>query len=249
MTKEEKYLSQLSGKLQKALGKNLIGLYQTGSSSLSNYKEGKSDLDTIGVVLEPLSRKTKDFLANELDHNSFPCPAKGLDLIICTKDTVANVKPEPHYEFWFSTGGSWSCEGWEDGKNKEIAIFIELCRRNGKTLYGENPDKLFSQVKKEWLIDAFLGELRWHQTKVLDSFHDPLGMNSVLNACRILAFVKDGELISKSAGGAWYLENESDSDLIKGALAIRDREAEIKLKIEEISLFLKKTIKEVENHK
>lgn len=249
MKKEAEYLHQLSQKLQEILGGNLIGLYQTGSGSLDNYTEGKSDLDVIGVVKKPISKEDKDVLANELDHKNFPCPAKGLDLIICTKEAVSNVKSEPNYELWFSTGGSWNCEGWEEGKNKEIVIFIELCHHNGKILFGKNPKKLFSQVKREWLMDALLKELHWHQTKILDPFHDPLGMSSVLNACRILAFAKNGNLISKSEGGEWFLKNESSNDIVKGALAIRNEKVDVNLKKEEIASFLKDTIKKIKAHR
>jgi predicted nucleotidyltransferase len=249
MDNVKKYLNQLSQKLQNSLGSNLVGIYQTGSLSLDNYMEDKSDLDVIVVINKPITKKARNTLSQELDHKNFPCPAKGLELIIFTKETLANINSEPRYEFWFGTGSDWIPENWAEGKTKEMVIFIELCRQNGRILFGKNTDDVFPSVKREWLIEAFLGELYWHQTKILDPFHDPLGMNSVLNACRILAFVKEGEMISKSAGGEWFLNYEPNNDLVKGALAIRNQNIDVELQKEDIDLFLKKMIRETENPK
>ena len=249
MDKVEKYLYQLSQKLQTKLGSNLVGIYQTGSLSLDNYKEDKSDLDIVVVINRPVTKESRNTLSQELNHKNFPCPAKGLELIIFTKETLTNISSEPHYEFWFGTGSDWIHENWAEGKTKEMVIFIELCRRNGQVLFGKQTEDVFPSIKREWLIEAFLEELYWHQTKILDPFHDPFGMNSVLNACRISAFIVKGELISKSAGGEWFLTHRSKNDLVKGALAIRNENADIELKEADIDLFLRRVIKEIEKSK
>ena len=245
MNKDE-YLHQLSLKFQETLGNNLTGLYLIGSACLGAYQEGKSDLDVVGVLFNPLTDTQKNDLAEKLDHQHFPCPAKGLDLVLLTKDAVANIANEPPYEFWFATGASWKQEGWEAGHAKEMLIFIELCRRHGVTLFGKTPNRFFAPVEKHLLAGAFLEMLRWHQTKILDAFHDPKGQNSVLNACRVLAFVHEGRLLSKSAGGEWLLSQEPDNETVKKALSIRscrdhpDRRA--LLSEEEVALFLLKVI-------
>ncbi|MCB0547317.1 MAG: DUF4111 domain-containing protein [Phaeodactylibacter sp.] len=240
------YLQQLALKLKETLGNNLIGVYLIGSACLGAYQEGKSDLDVVGVLFNPLPDKQKEDLAEKLDHQHFPCPAKGLDLVLLTEDAVANITSAPPYEFWFATGASWRQEGWEAGKAKEMLIFIELCRRHGVILAGEDPRDFFAPIEKHLLADAFLEMLRWHQTKILDAFHDPEGQNSVLNACRVLAFLREGRLLSKSAGGEWLLAQEPGNETVKKALSIRscrdhpDRRA--LLSEEEVASFLSKVI-------
>lgn len=89
------YLQQLALKLKETLGNNLIGVYLIGSACLGAYQEGKSDLDVVGVLFNPLPDKQKEDLAEKLDHQHFPCPAKGLDLVLLTEDAVANITSAP----------------------------------------------------------------------------------------------------------------------------------------------------------
>ena len=244
MSEVKEYTNQLAQKLQETLGDNLIGLYQTGSSSLDDF-QSSSDLDVIGVVSEEMKDGEKDTLMEILDHKNFPCPAKGLDLVIVTEQSVKNPVEEPYYDFRFSTGGSWEVETEIEGKAKEMLILFELCRRNGVCLFGEKPESLFDPVNRSHLIEALIDGLEWHQTEILDPFHDPYGQYSVLNACRALAFVRTDQFLSKTKGAEWFLENEPDNQLVRNALKIRKGQKKDCPDKQEIDAFLNRIIQEL----
>jgi streptomycin 3"-adenylyltransferase len=236
------YLSQLSLKLQEKIGSNLIGLYLIGSACLGDYHASKSDLDIVGVLFDPLSNSQKNDLAKNLDSRFFPCPAKGLDLVLFAENAVKHITPKPSFEFWFSTGAGWPNERWESDCCKEMLIFLELCRQHGITLYGQDPNQIFATVDKRLLVETFLEMLEWHQTKILDVVHDPKGQHSILNACRILAFIHEDRLLSKSDGGRWLLYREADNDIVRKALEIREENHDLDISKKEIARFLMNVI-------
>ncbi|MCB9081832.1 MAG: DUF4111 domain-containing protein [Lewinellaceae bacterium] len=245
----EDYRTKLAQRLYLLLGDGLLGLYQVGSACLGDYVPGKSDLDIVGVVRHPLSFEQGNELARGLDHSSFPCPAKGLDLVLFTAESAGSNVPEPTYEFWFATGASWHPENWETGRGTEMVIFLELCRRHGLTLFGPPPERLIASVAREYLLAAFQDMLEWHQTKVLDIFHDPRGQYSVLNACRVLAYVAEGQFLSKTAGGEWLLKQEPANAMVRQALTIRLGEANEDIDPDEITEFLQRTITLLHAHR
>ena len=235
---EKQYLHELSLKIRKTLGGQLIGLYQIGSACLGEYQKGKSDLDVVGVISNLLTDGDRNRLSRQLEHKSFACPAEGLDLYLFTKDQVAKVASEPHYEFGFTTGHNQTNGVWEKGQDAEMLIFFELCRKHGVVLFGVKPEALFAPVEKHKIVEAFLKIIRWHQTKILDPYHDPKGQNSVLNACRMLAFVKEDKWFSKSDGGKWFLSQEPNNELVKKALRIRQRDEDVEMNEDKICSFL-----------
>lgn len=239
---EKEYSRKLLLNLKEVLGNNIIGLYQIGSACLEDYKIGKSDIDMVGVLSQPISNQQREALAKSIDHSHLPCPAKGLDIVLFHKDSLTTILDEPIFEFWFATGGSWRQEGWEKGQNKEMLIFIELSRRHGITLFGDKPGTYFTHIDRRLLVNAFLEMLQWHQTQILDPFHDPDGQNSVLNACRVFAFAQTGQFFSKTRGGEWMLQKETDNEIVRKALATRNGQTVGKVSGNEISLLLSRII-------
>ena len=246
MTKtEDIYLEKIKNTLYLFFNTNLFGIYQIGSGTFNDFLPGKSDLDIVVVIDQQVNEKALDELAKLLDHQNIPCPAEGLDIVIFRKNSILHLVEEPHCEFWFATGEKWEQEDWEGAENREMLIFIELCRRNGKTLFGSSPQTYFPKVKRKWLLRAFHEMLVWHKGKILDPFHDPLGQNSILNACRVLAYFRTEDLLSKTAGGKWYLENVEKDKLVQSALSVRVDDLEVKIEKEEIDALLTKVIKEL----
>lgn len=245
----EDYRTRLVQRIYHVLGDGLLGLYQVGSACLGDYIPGKSDLDIVGVVRHALSIEQRNELAQGLDHASFPCPAKGLDLVLFMAESARLSVSEPSYEFWFATGASWHPENWESGQGTEMVIFLELCRRHGISLFGPSPERLIAPVALEYLLAAFQDMLEWHQTKVLDIFHDPRGQYSVLNACRVLAYVAEGQFLSKTAGGKWLLTQEPANRMVRTALTIRQGQANEAIDPAEIAVFLRQTIAIIQAHR
>lgn len=232
------YLDQVTAQLQEILQSNLVGFYIYGSSVQSDYRDGKSDLDLICIVKDPLNDRQKKDLANELVHSKLPVPACGMDIIFVTEENVRNLKPEPEYEFWFSTGALWNTEIEENGKSSELLIFFANCYANGKKIFGLESKNAFRDVPFELLLFTIIDILNWHRIKILDDFHDPLGQYSVLNAARAWMYVQEKKLGSKSEGGEWVLSREPQNQLVRNALQTRKGVKVKKPNKEEIDAFL-----------
>ncbi len=232
------YLEQLKSKIQCVLGPNLVGLYQIGSSCMNDFRKGKSDLDIVGVLSSEIQRNQRNEISSTLDHKNFNCPAQGLDLILFTSSVVKGIVDEPRYEFWFSTGAGWITESSGPGRTSEMHIFLAQCKEHGLTLHGPEPGLYFAQREKKKILSAFLEMLKWHQTKILDDFHDPGGQNSVLNACRVLAYLAESNLISKTAGGEWFLKKYPDNNTVQKALSSRLENGDLQISESEITKLL-----------
>lgn len=233
MTANE-YFKGLLYRVQDILHEDLVGLYLIGSISLNDFIRSKSDFDVIGVVNKSITIKDKNKLEVSLNHENFPCPSKGLDIVLMTKENVTRVKQYPEYEFWYSTGEKWPLIHWESGANSEMSIFLELCRQHGIVIHGELPAKLISPVDTKLLYRSFQELIKWHRNYLFDEYHDPKGQNSVLNACRILKFVESKKLYSKTEGGNLYLQDNPKCLAVKRALAIRGQGKENKIERNEI---------------
>jgi hypothetical protein len=136
------YIDELLLRIKSIIGENLIGLYLIGSVSMEDYVDDKSDLDVIGIIKSPLSPADKNLLEKILDNKNFPCPAKGLDFVLMTKNSVIDPKPESDYDFGYATGAGWPTESWSKGQSSEMIIFLELCRQTGLKIYGIDASKL-----------------------------------------------------------------------------------------------------------
>jgi predicted peroxiredoxin len=236
------YMRELIVKVHSVLKKKLTSLYVIGSASFEDYIENKSDLDVFGITSTSLTNYEKGKLGQILDHANFPCPAKGLDIVFMTRQNIEEIKSEPVYEFWFSTGAEWPQESWESGISTEMIVFIELCKQNGIKIYGKESSIKFGEIDKRLILKAFKEILIWHKNYILNQYHDPNGQNSVLNACRILKYIETNRFYSKTDGGEQFLKDEPNNLTVQKALRIRQKESSQKITREEIM----ELIKEVE---
>lgn len=236
------YIRELIVKVHSVLKKKLNSLYVIGSTSFEDYIENKSDLDVFGITSTSLTNHEKDQLEQILNHAIFPCPAKGLDIVFMTRQNIEEIKSEPAYEFWYSTGAEWPQESWEAGMSTEMIIFIELCKQNGIKIYGEESSTKFGEIDKRLILKAFKEILIWQKNYILDNYHDPNGQNSVLNACRILKYIETNKFYSKTDGGKQFLKENPNNLTVQNAVRIRQKDSSLKITKEEIM----ELIKEVE---
>ncbi|NBD73769.1 DUF4111 domain-containing protein [Patescibacteria group bacterium] len=236
------YLEKLSKHLQTVLESNLVGVYLQGSGAQNDFRSGTSDLDVLVVVHNQIPGTQKDILASELDHKKLPVPAAGLDLMIVRKYAAQHLTQAPEYEFWFSTGEYWDTTVDKNGSTSEVLMYIATCAEQAQVLSGLDPQQVFSAVPHNILLQTLIDILEWHRTKILDNLHDPLGQYSVLNAARAWMYAEDKKLGSKAEGGMWVLVQESDNELVKNALLIRDEKSTTSPDAKEIDIFLQRVI-------
>jgi len=197
----------------------LEGLYVVGSLAQDDFRSKVSDIDLIGFMncsVEPwMHRRIQSCLS------AWSREYKGIELSIVRPKEAESPKRLPAYEYRISIGGSWRTEEEGPGKDGELLIHFEIARRSGIDLFvpfESIPDGVFATIPREWIIEELREGITWHLTKLLDAYHDPCGKNSTLNACRALRFAQTAELVSKSGGGEWYLQQFPESKLVEIAL-------------------------------
>ena len=84
------------------------------------------------------------------------------------------------------------------GRDKDLAAHFTIIIHRGKTLYGRDIKDVFGEVSKDDYYDSILNDIEDSQNQILDN---PVYI--ILNLCRVLAYKKDGLILSKDEGGQW----------------------------------------------
>lgn len=185
------------------LGSNLVGIYLHGSAVMGRFNPAHSDLDLLVVVHEPLTRTTKELLGQECLRLTAQAPRKGLELsVVLRRYTLDFVFPTP-FEFHYSP--AWQ-QAYESGTalltmpetDPDLAAHFTVTQQRGVCLYGAPVSSVFHEVPKEFYTQSLMSDA---EGILNDMTSDPI--YSVLNLCRILAYQREGAILSKHEGGLW----------------------------------------------
>ena len=202
---------------------NLVGIYLHGSSVMGCFNPEKSDIDLIIVVNDKMSDASKKaYMDVVVDLNAF-APAKGIEMSIVRKE-VCNpfVYPTP-FELHFSAMHlKWYKDNPEDyilkmnGTDKDLAAHFTIIGKRGKCLYGLPIEDVFAEVPKADYMDSIWNDIAEAPEEITENT-----MYLTLNLARVLAFAKEGLVLSKKEGGEWGLKNipEEYHSLIEAALS------------------------------
>ena len=191
------------------LGDNLAGIYLHGSAVMGCFNPGKSDLDLIVVVNEPVSDTVKkDFMDMVVELNE-SAPAKGIELSVVTRNVCDPfVYPTP-FELHFSVAHlGWYRNDPDDyiqkmnGTDKDLAAHFTIIRSRGQCLYGVPMDEIFSPVPRDDYMDSIRNDI----AEAVDEIGDNT-MYLTLNLARVLAYKEEDLVLSKKEGGNWALMN------------------------------------------
>ena len=194
---------------QNILGENLVGIYLHGSAAMGCYNEKKSDVDLLVVVQEGVPDHIKHrFMDMVVELNTY-APPKGIELSIVKRGVCSPfVYPTPfelhfsvtHLE-WYQTNPLDYIEKMQ-GTDKDLAAHFTIIYHRGKCLYGKDIKDVFGAVSKEDYFDSIWGDIEEAETEIMDH---PVYM--ILNLCRVLAYKKEGLILSKKEGGEWGICN------------------------------------------
>ena len=205
----QELLDAIVTRSKQILKDNLTGIYLHGSAVMGCFNPEKSDLDLIVVVNETLPDSIKKEYMDMIVELNASGPAKGIEMSIVTK-SVCNpfVYPTP-FDLHFSVAHlNWYKSNSDDyiqkmkGTDKDLAAHFTIITNRGKCLYGEPIEKVFSKVPEQDYFDSI-----WND--IADAVED-ISENTMyltLNLARVLAYKKDGVILSKKEGGEWALEN------------------------------------------
>lgn len=204
----EKLLTRFTEMSRETMGDNLVGIYLHGSAAMGCFNPQKSDLDLILVVENEIPDTAKlEFMRNVVKLNE-EAPAKGMELSVVKKaDCNPFVYPTP-FELHFSSAHlNWFRENPDDyvekmkGIDRDLAAHFTIIRRYGVVLYGAAVEEVFGEVPTGDYIDSIWFDI---ENACEDIVENPLYMT--LNLCRVLAYLREGLVLSKKAGGEWGME-------------------------------------------
>jgi hypothetical protein len=218
------YLEALAERCQLLLLADLVGVYAAGSLALDAYEQGRSDIDIAVVCAAELPRATKEALVAALRHESLPCPARGLELVVYRSDVARAAGSDPGFEVELNTGPRMDFRATYSGDDRRerdgrfwYAIDRSILTDRGAVLVGPPAAQVFRSVSDPDLVDLLIASLRWHlglelDAQVptgglpdLDDAHDDQGASwtddAVLNACRAWQRVRTGHWFSKIDAG------------------------------------------------
>jgi hypothetical protein len=218
VTVAEEYLDALVERVRALLGDELVGVYAGGSYALGGYVPGRSDLDVAVVCRERLTRLQKDELGAALRHESLPCPARGLELVVYTEAIVRSGTADPGYELNLNTGSGmpFVLSTSPEGEAHWYAIDRAIVREHGVALVGPAPADVVAPIARELLVGRVLESARWYAAHPEAARDD-----AVLNACRAWRFASEGDWTSKTDAGEWALTRLRPREAVVQALAAR----------------------------
>lgn len=217
-------LEELLDAFRDALGDNLVGVYLHGSLTLGCFNPERSDVDLIVVTRRGMAVETKRRVAEILLRcSNAPAPVE------------ISFLPEAHMNPWqyptpfdFHYGEDWrekirkelstgEWKKWNDAirKDDDLAAHITILLESGIVLCGGPIDEVFPRVPKRHYVDSIVKDFEWGRDRI-----EKYPVNFVLNACRVLAYLREGRICSKEQAGAWTLSivNDEFRELINCAL-------------------------------
>ncbi|BAS28624.1 hypothetical protein LIP_2795 [Limnochorda pilosa] len=203
-------MHRLVEELLRILGNRLLGIYLHGSLATGGFRPARSDVDLIGISrlpVEPIEKRRLAALLLRLSGS--PCVVEFH--LLAAEDLDPWRHPAP-YLFHFSESwrerltaeigdGSWRQWNDEVHVDPDLAAHITVARARGAALYGPPPASVFPLVPPKDYLVSILSDLHW----ALERFdQDP--EYAIMNACRTLAYLETGRVLSKDEGAAWALE-------------------------------------------
>jgi streptomycin 3"-adenylyltransferase len=218
----ERAIDEFVKRAKEILQDNLTGIYLHGSAVMGCYNPEKSDLDLIVVVNEPMTDEVKRRFMDMVVEVNQEGHEKGIEMSVVTKSVCKPfVYPTP-FELHFSEmHTNWYKDNQEDyiqkmkGTDKDLAAHFTIISKRGKCLCGLPIEEVFAPVPKADYFDSIWEDIAEAQEDILDNT-----MYIILNLARVLAYKKEGLILSKKEGGEWALNNtpEEFHPLIQAAM-------------------------------
>jgi hypothetical protein len=214
VTAEHDYLQALAGAVRSALGRALLGAYAGGSWALGGYLPGRSDLDVAVVVLDQLDDGQARALVAAVRHEALPCPARGLELVVYSREVAAAGRGDPGFELNLNTGRGMATRVERAATNAGehwFAIDRAILAAHGIALAGPPAAEVFEPAPRSVLLGLLAELVAWHGAAPDDA---------VLNARRSLRFARDGRWSAKG-------DCAGTDPVVAQALAARRGEGEV----------------------
>ena len=193
------------------LAENIMGIYLHGSLAMGCFNPQRSDLDFLVVTPHPMDVGTKQRVAGMLLLASCaPCPIE-ISFLHCNELRPWRY-PTP-YDFHYSETWrevmqqalqSGARQRWNENSrtDPDLAAHLTITNRRGICLLGAPISSVMPDVPQEDYLASILNDI---QDALNGKMDDPL--YSILNICRVYAYMRAGLVCSKQEGALWALSN------------------------------------------
>ncbi|SCL16631.1 hypothetical protein GA0070616_1069 [Micromonospora nigra] len=204
------YLDDLVASAGDVLGAGLVGAYAAGSVALGAYQPGRSDVDVALVCADPLDPAVARRLVARLRHESLPCPARGLELVVYRREVARRGAPEPGFEVELNTGAAVPFRATYDPADRPAAdgsfwygLDRSILHQSGWALLGPPAAATFTDLTPADLRRLLVDALRWWLDRPVPPGDGPApgAEDAVLGACRAWVRLRHGVWLDKAAAG------------------------------------------------
>lgn len=191
-----------------------------GSLTFGDYLPGRSDVDLLVVVDDPLADTQGAALAEAVDQEWPRAPVR-VDLRVVTRAVAAAPTPLPPMEAYLTIRQGREprirVEGPCPGE-RDLVVEFSVCRAHGRSILGAPPVELIGEVPDEWVLDV--GDAQLADWEAIGD-DPPYAQLTVLTACRFWRFAEEGQHCSKDAAGEWALRRDPEMEVVRDALRQR----------------------------
>jgi hypothetical protein len=214
-----RFAEMLARSCWRALGETVAGVILHGSLTLDDYLPGRSDVDLLVVVQDPLTDAQLAALIEALAGHRPRAPGS-VDLRVVTRQVAASPTPAPPMEAYLrlTPGSGVRVEERQHPGERDLAVELSVCRAHGRSLLGAAPVELIGEVPDRWVVAA--GEAQLADWQAIGD-DPPYAELTVLTACRVWRFAEEGRHCSKTAAGAWALGRDPTLQVVGDALQHR----------------------------
>lgn len=202
-------LDKIKCRFIQILGDDLVGIYVHGSIAFECFRWEHSDIDLIVVVKTSLKLEAKRDILELLWRLREEVPPEGIEMSIVLEEHCKSfVYPTPYELHWskcwmeqYVKNPNVLC----DTKGKadfDLAAHFTVIQSVGVELYGRCIKDVFGMVKPKYYFDSIYRDVSSCMDEVEEN---PVYV--ILNLCRVVAYLKDGLVLSKLQGGSWGMEN------------------------------------------
>jgi streptomycin 3"-adenylyltransferase len=182
----------------------------------------KNDIDFLVVVYENLPQQEKEACVRLLLSLDQFAPPKGFEMSVVLYRDCRDLKYPTPFQLHYSNAHikkirnnlSEYCRTM-NGSDGDLAAHFTIVRKVGVVQYGKPIDDVFGEVPQSSYLASIRSDIENAESEIADN---PVYVT--LNLCRVLAYKKDGLILSKPEGGNWGIDHlpKEYADYIKKAL-------------------------------
>lgn len=200
------FVKGIIANFQNILKDNMVGLYLHGSLAMDCFNPLVSDVDLLVAAKQKLPVEVKKaviYYLLEIRENS---SVKAVEMSIVLEDEIKNfIYPTPfelHYsEDWYERFKNGQVDYSIQRFDEDLAAHFVITKNRGICLFGKPIDEIFPEIPEEIYIRSIL-----YDAEYIIQSPEENPMYTILNLCRILAFLNAKTIVSKKEGGEWALK-------------------------------------------